>query len=255
MFENDNGKAIEKQKDIYICFIDYVKVFDTVKHQELIYVLEQIGIDEKTIIAKLYWNQMAAVRVENELGGWVPIQKGVRQGCVLSPDLFSLYIEKIMSTVQDLEGVQIGDMYINNLRYADDTALIADSNEKLQKILDRVVLESEKMGLGINCKKKTYSLPVSRRKCPDCKLSVKDKEIKQMDSFTYLGSIITSHERSETDIKYRIGMAKTALTGMGNVLCSKKLNIETRKRVLKCYVWSVLTYGSECWTISKNMAK
>ena len=75
------------------------------------------------------------------------------QGCVLSPDLFSLYSENILSTVQDLEGVQIGDMNKNNLRYADDTVLIADSNEKLQKNLDRVVLESEKMGLAIHCKK------------------------------------------------------------------------------------------------------
>ena len=57
---------------------------------------------------------MAAIRVENELGEWVPVQKGVRQGCVLSTDMFSLYSEKIMSTVQDLEGVQIGDMNINN---------------------------------------------------------------------------------------------------------------------------------------------
>ena len=79
-------KAIEKQKDLYICFIEYVKAFDRVIHQELIKVLEQIDIDGKniTIIAKLYWNQMAAIRVENELGEWVPIQKGVRQGCVLS---------------------------------------------------------------------------------------------------------------------------------------------------------------------------
>ena len=73
---------------------------------------------------------MAAIRVENKLGEWVPIQKGLRRGCVMSPDLFSLHSEQIMSTVQDLEGVQIGDMNINNLRYADDTALIADSNEK-----------------------------------------------------------------------------------------------------------------------------
>ena len=89
-------KAKEKQKDLYICFIDYVKAFGRVKHQELIKVLEQIGIDEKNIIiiAKLYWNQMAAIRVENEQGEWVPIQKGARQGCVLSPDLFSLYSEK-----------------------------------------------------------------------------------------------------------------------------------------------------------------
>ena len=81
-----------------------------------------------------------------------------------------------MSTVQDLEVVLIGDLNIYNLRYADDTALFADSNEKLQKILDRVGLESEKMGLAINCKK-TYSLTVSKRKCPDCKLNVKDKEL------------------------------------------------------------------------------
>ena len=93
---------------------------------------------------------MAAIRVENKLGEWVPIQKCVRQSCVLLPHFFSLCSEKIMSTVQDLEGVQIGDMNINNLRYADDTALIADSNEKLQKILNRLVLESEKMGLAIN---------------------------------------------------------------------------------------------------------
>ena len=88
-------KAIEKQKYLYICFIDYVKAFD--KHQELIKVLEQIGIDEEniTIIARLYWNQMAAIRVENKLGEWVPIQRGVRQGCVLSPDLFGLYSEKL----------------------------------------------------------------------------------------------------------------------------------------------------------------
>ena len=96
---------------------------------------------------------------------------------------------------------------------------------------------------------------MNRRKCPDCKLNVKDKEIKQVDSFTYLGSIITSDGRSETDIKCRIWMTKTALTGIRNVLCSKKLNTETRKRVPKCYVWSVLTYGSECWTISKNTEK
>ena len=70
---------------------------------------------------------------------------------------------------------------------------------------------------------------MSRRKCPDRKLNVKDKEIKQVDCFTYLGSIITSDGRSETDIKCKIGMAKTAFTGMRNVLCSKKLNFKTRK--------------------------
>ena len=70
-------------------------------------------------------------------------------------------------------------------------------------------MESGKMGLAINCKK---TLTVSRRKCPDCKLNVKDKEIKQVDSLTYLVSIITSDGRSETDIKCRIWIAKTVFT-------------------------------------------
>ena len=75
--------------------------------------------------------------------------------CLLTCSVYT--VKKIMTTVQDLEGFHIGDMNINNLRYTDDTALIADSNEKLQKILDRVILESEKMGLAINCKKKTIA--------------------------------------------------------------------------------------------------
>ena len=103
--------------------------------------------------------------------------------------------------------------------------------------------------------KKNYNLTVSRRKCPDCKLNVKDKEIKQVDIFTCLGSIITSDGRSETDIKCRIGMAKTAFTGMRNVLCSKKQhqNKEESSEVLCMVRFDI--YSSECWTISKNMAK
>ena len=96
--------------------------------------LAEIGVDGKDIrmIVNLYWDQRAAVRVNNEKTEWVRIERGVRQGCVLSPDIFSLYSQKVMEEIEELEGVRVGGRNVNCIRYADDTVLIADNNGKLQ---------------------------------------------------------------------------------------------------------------------------
>ena len=148
-------KCIDKQKDLYICFIDYVKAFDCVKHEELMKMMEELEIDGKDVrmIRNLYWEQKAAVRLHGELGDWMEIQKGVRQGCILSPDLFTLYSERALSKIKTKAGLQLGEKNYTNLRYADDAALIADSEEKLQTLLDTAAEESEKLGLPINCQK------------------------------------------------------------------------------------------------------
>ena len=87
-------RCIEVQKDIYICFIDYSKAFDKVRHNELFRILEKLGIDGKDlrIIKNLYWKQNAAVRIGGEYSEFKQIKRGVRQGCVMSPDLFNIYI-------------------------------------------------------------------------------------------------------------------------------------------------------------------
>ena len=123
-------KAIEKQKDLYICFIDYVKAFDRVKHKKLMEMLEHLEVDGKDLrlLANLYWNQRAAIRTDRELGDWIEIGKGVRQGCVLSPDLFNLYGEHAYSGIQSDEGVELENRWYNNLRYAD----CADNDDTLQ---------------------------------------------------------------------------------------------------------------------------
>ena len=109
-------KAIEKQKDLYICFIDYVKAFDRVKHKKLMEMLEHLEVDGKDLrlLANLYWNQRAAIRTDRELGDWIEIGKGVRQGCVLSPDLFNLYGEHAYSGIQSNEGIELGNRWYNN---------------------------------------------------------------------------------------------------------------------------------------------
>ena len=140
-------KAREFQKNIYFCFIDYAKAFDCVDHQKLWKILQEMGIpDHLTCVLKnLYAGQEATVRTGHGTTDWFQIGKGVCQGCVLSPYLFNLYAEYIMRTTGLKEaqaGIQIAGRNINNLRYADDTTLTAES-EELKNLLMKVKEESE----------------------------------------------------------------------------------------------------------------
>ena len=117
-----------------MCFIDYEKAFDKVRQPELVKILRNLNLDGKDIrlITNLYWDQLAAVNIDNNLTSWIKIKRGVRQGCVLSPELFAIYGEIILRSIIGIEGISIGGVNINNIRYADDTVIIADSAEKLQ---------------------------------------------------------------------------------------------------------------------------
>ena len=250
-------RTIEKQRDLYLCFIDYEKAFDRVKHTHLMEILENIGIDKNdlNIIRKLYWSQKACVRVSGEETEYQEIRRGVRQGCVLSPDLFSLYGEMIMRRIRECEGVRIGGQNINNIRYADDTVLVADSEEKLQVMLDEIREESERRGLNINVKK-TESMVISKRSpVPRVNLRCGNQTVKQVDRFIYLGSMITENARCEAEVMRRIGIAKKTFSDMRTLLTNRKLSIKTRKNIMKTYIWSTLLYGVESWTLSLGMRR
>ncbi|GFO31938.1 retrovirus-related pol polyprotein from type-1 retrotransposable element r2 [Plakobranchus ocellatus] len=136
-------RALAVQKDVHLCFIDYTKAFDKVRHNEIITQLKQLNIDGKDLRI-INWEQTAAMRIENKTSTFQDIKRGVRQGCVLSPDLFSLYSEIIMRNLENHPGIKVGGQNINNLRYADDTVLIAENKEDLQKLLNIVEEESRK---------------------------------------------------------------------------------------------------------------
>ncbi|GFR89802.1 LINE-1 reverse transcriptase [Elysia marginata] len=112
-------RAVEVQRDVYLCFIDYSKAFDKVKLSELFAISDQLSIDGKDlrILRNLYWEQVAAIRIDGEYTDFTEIKRGVRQGCVLSPDLFNLYSEVTLSSITDVEGVKFGGRNITNLRY------------------------------------------------------------------------------------------------------------------------------------------
>ena len=128
-------KAREFQKIIYFCFIDYSKAFDCVDHNKLWKILKEIGIPDHLtyLLRKLYAGQEAIVRTGHGTIDWFQIGKGVRQGCILSPCLFNLYAEYIMRNAgldEAQAGIKIAGRSINNLRYSDDTTLMAEMEEE-----------------------------------------------------------------------------------------------------------------------------
>ena len=152
----------DQRKNVCLCFIDYEKAFDRVQHHKLMQLLKRLDIDHKDIqcIEKLYWNQTAQIKLSNTMSNPIQVRMGVRQGCVLSPLLFNLYSEAIFQeALEDVEmGVKVNGVWINNIRYADDTVLIADNIHDLQQLVNKVGEQSKAMGLNINIKKTKFMI-------------------------------------------------------------------------------------------------
>ena len=152
-------KVREFQKNIYFCCIDYAKFFDCVENNKLWKILKEMGIPDHLtfLLRNLFAGQEATVRTGHGTRDWFQIGKGVCQSCILSPCLFNCYAEYIMRNAgleEAQAGIKTAGRNIYNLRYADDTTLMAESEEELKSLLMKVKEESEKVGLMLNIQKK-----------------------------------------------------------------------------------------------------
>ena len=147
----------KKKKNLH-CFIDYAKAFDSVDHNKLRNILQEMGIPDHLtcILRNLFVGQEVRVRTGHGTTDWFQIGKGVHRGYILSPCLFNLYAEYIMRNAGLDEAqarIKIARRNINNPRYADDTTLMAESKEELKSLLMKVKEQSEKVALNLNIKK------------------------------------------------------------------------------------------------------
>ena len=151
-------KKQEFQKNIYFCFSDYAKAFDCVDHNKLWKILKEKGIPDHLtcLLRNLYAGQEATVRTGHGTTDWFQIGKGVRQGCIFLPCLFNFYAEYIMRNAgldEAQAGIMTAGRNINNLRYAGDITLMAESEEELKSLLVKVKEESGKVVLNLNIQK------------------------------------------------------------------------------------------------------
>ena len=164
----------------------------TVDHKKLWKILKEMGIPDHLtcLLRNLYAGQEATVRNRHRMMDWFKIGKGVCQGCILSPRLFNLYIEHIMRNAgleETLAGIKISGRNISNLRYADDTTLMAESEEELKSFLMRVKEESEKVGLKLNIQKTKIMASG-----PITSWQIEGETVEIVADFIFLGSKITA---------------------------------------------------------------
>ncbi len=163
-------------------------------HNKLIDVLRKYEIpsEEIRIISSIYWNQVAYVRTNKGMSKQISIKKGVRQGCILSPVLFNLYSEELINeALEDEEGVKLNGIGITNIRYADDTILIADSEDKLQRMLNKVVDACSNFGMELNVKK-TKVMVIEKMPSSIIEVKVNNNNLEQLQNYMYLGAYISS---------------------------------------------------------------
>ena len=179
----------------------YAKAFDCVDHNKLWKILQEMGIPDHLtcLLRNLYAGQEATVRAGHGTTDWFQIGKGVCQGCVLSPCLFNFHAEYIMRNSgleEEQAGIKIAGRNINNLRYADDTILMAESEEELKSLLMKVKVESEKVGLKFNIQKMKImaSGPITQ-------WEIDAKTVETVSDFIFLGSKITANCDCSHEIK------------------------------------------------------
>ena len=213
-------KAREFQKNIYLCFIDYAKAFDCVDHNKLCKTLQEIGLPDHLtyFLRNLYAGQETTVRTGHGSTDWFQIGKGVRQGCILSLCLFNLYAEYIMRNAgleEAQAGINIVGRNINNLRYADDTTLMAESEEELKSLLIKVKEESEKVGLKLNTQKTKIMTS-----CPITSWEIDGETVETVSDFIFLGSKIIADGDCSHEIKRHLLLGRKAMTNLVSILKS-----------------------------------
>ena len=201
------------------------------------------------LLRNLYAGQEATVRTGHGTTDWFQTGKGIHQGCILSPFLFNLCAEYIMRNTgldEAQAGIKIAWRNINNLRYADDTTLMAESEEELRSLLMKVKEESEKVGLKLNIQKTKImasGLITS--------WEIDGETVETVSDFIFLGSQITADCDCSHEIKRRLLLGRKVMTNLDSILKSRDITLPTKVCLVKAMVFPVVMYGCESWTIKK----
>ena len=195
------------------------------------------------LLRNLYAGQEATVRTGHGTTDWFQIGKGLHRGYILSPCLFNLYAEDIIRNAgleEAQAGIKIARRNINNLRYADDTTLMAESEDVLKSLLMKVKEESEKVGFKLNIQKTKIMASG-----PLTSWEIDGETVETVSDFIFLGSKITADGDCSHEIKRRLLLRWKVMTNLDSILKSRDITLPTKVCLVKAMVFPVVMYGCE----------
>ena len=202
-----------------------------------------------SLMRNLYAGQETTVRTGHGTIDWFHIGKGVCQECILSPCLFNLYAEYIMSNsgLEEAQaGIKIARRNINNHRYAYDTTLMAESEEELKSLLMKVKEESEKVALKFNIQKTEIMASG-----PITSWEIDRETVETVADFIFLGSKITVDGDCSHEIKRCLLLGRKVMTNLDSILKSRDTTLSTKVHLVKAMFFPVVMYGCESWSVKK----
>ena len=249
-------KYNQHQQDLYHVFIDFKEAFDRVWHEALWATMKIFNINSNIIkvIESLYNKATSAVFFNNNIGEWFRTTVGVRQGCLLSPTLFNIFLERIMiDALEHHEGsVSIGGKTITNLRFADDIDGIAGAEQELRNLISGLNNTSNKYGMEISAEKTKVMTNNPNGFVND--IMINNKKLEPVNSFKYLGAII-SDEGSKPEILSRIAQTTAALAKLRPIWNNKNISASSKIRLMRSLVMAIFLYACESWTLKSELEK
>ncbi|KAJ8398441.1 hypothetical protein AAFF_G00426960 [Aldrovandia affinis] len=236
-----------------ICNKIWQSAFDRVWHAALWATMRKYNISPNlvSIIQNLYNKATSAVLHNGAFGDWFRTMTGVRQGCLLSPLLFNIFLERIMAdALEDHEGsVSIGGRTITNLRFADDIDGLARGEKELASLVERLDVTSRAYGMEISTEK-TKLMTNNNNIMSD--IRVNGQALDCVSSFKYLGAIV-SDEGSKKEVLARIAQTTAALTQLKPIWKDKNISLGSKVRLLRSLVISIFLYACESWTLTAEI--
>ena len=248
-------KSWEYGRPVHTCFIDLEKAYDRVPRDILWKVLQEYNIRGVILRAiKSLYNQCGScVRINGLKSKAFMVKAGLRQGCVLSPLLFTVFMDRISRRSQGNECISIGNARVSNLLFADDVAKLASTRTDLQQALDRFNEECNAAGMKISTSK-TQAMTISRTPHVSGNLHVSGSPLTEVEKFKYLGVTFTSDGKWDTELTSRIGAAAGVMRQLyGTVVTKRELSNKTKLSIYKSVYRPILTYGHEQWVMTERM--
>lgn len=239
-----------KKKKLYVFFVDFKTAFDSISRNALFYKLYALGLSSKFIktIKNMYEGSCSAVWDGERLSDWFHTNSGVKQGCVLSPALFALFINDLPSYVGG--GTTVGETVINVLMFADDIALMAESPIELQDMIKNLEEYCQLWGFNINLLKSKIMIfnNGGGRRARNEIWYMHSQEVEVVKNYKYLGIIMTPKLSLHPQLKERLIMAKNSINlTWCNLMRKKDILPSTKFKVFDCVARSVLCYGAQVW--------
>lgn len=255
-------QIIEKKKvrnqPLHLVFVDIEKAYDNIPLCNLWRALKTSNISSVIIkaIQNLYENSTAKIKVQNYLSPGFKITKGLRQGCCLSPTLYKIYTENALKEWKRKcknMGIPVNDITIYSLQFADDQLILAQDIEDIEYITRKLIEEYKKWGLQVNKNKTKYMVIGDINQ--DLTLEEGMGTIKHTEAYKYLGVTITQEGKQDKEINARINAGKYTIGALNGILWDQQIRKETKRKIFNTIIRSIITYGSEVWTLKSQIEK